>query len=318
MTINGRQMTVRSLSEGLTDGAMPKARQSRVGVVVSRICGAVVVLVLLAVTLSVSISPARAGAQTAARQPSFLIGDTAFQNLVQAGLPRALQLQYFNTPATLLNTTDGVADPAIPNASLVETFDSCTALEDALYAHSVPATVHTVLLDLEAWSYTPPDEQAEPFACAARAAQVAHAYGRHMIFAPAANLVNTIADNPDPSTDSKWQQYIDLNFAGKGAAVSDYLDIQAQQTEGTSWAPTFAPQTSAQARNANAKNQVIIGLSTNPAGRTVTASDLMQLFNETPGASHYWLNVPGTSQCAACGSPQPAVAVQFLEELAQA
>jgi hypothetical protein len=60
----------------------------------------------------------------------------------------------------------------------------------------------------------------------------------------------------------------------------------------------------------------MLGIGTNPAGRTVSPQDLLNAFEATRGSvAGYWLNIPGTGRCPSCGTPQPQVAVQFLQML---
>jgi hypothetical protein len=294
------------------------ARPGRRAIRLARAATTAVVAVVSLVSMGGGLATAAGPKDSPADVPAaWLIADSSVQMLVAAGLPRPTMLRLFNNPATLLIVQPGKSDPSLPNASLVELFTSFTSLQQAFAAGTVPANVHTLLLDLEQWSLTPANEQANPFDFAAQAQTLAHQHGRQLIFAPAVNLVSTFSGNPPPHTGSKTDQYINLNMAKRGAAVSDYFEIQAQQTEATTVAPTFAPKALVQAHNAYPTTPVLVGLSTNPSGRTVTASDLTQLYSETePNALGFWLNVPGHSQfCPSCGAPQPQVAVKFLESL---
>jgi hypothetical protein len=264
-----------------------------------------------------SASAASAGATSPAAHPTWLITDSAIQLLINAGLPRSLLLQDFNTPSTILISPQGEADPAIPNASLAESFTSYTDLAKAFASGAVPSRVKTVLLDLEHWSFTPADEQANPFTFADRARKLAHQHGCQLIFAPAVNLMPVISGNNPPPGTTKSNQYINFNVAGKGSLVTDYFEIQSQATEATPDAARFAPKTASQAHAASSAVQVLVGLSTNPNGRVVTAADMAQLYNEThSSATGYWINIPsGGKYCPSCGTPQPKVAVKFLQSL---
>jgi hypothetical protein len=202
----------------------------------------------------------------------------------------------------------------VPAASLVESYTSLASMQQALTTGQVPPSVSYVLLDLEHWSFTPVAEQVSPFQTAQSARQLAHRFGLKLIFAPAVNLATL---QPGDHSGDKYRQFLSLDFAGHGAAVSDVFEIQAQQTEGTSEASTFAVAAAGQARTAGATT-VLVGISTNPAGRTITAQDMAILASSVGAdADGYWLNIPEAgSMCPTCGNPQPAVAVQFLQHRA--
>lgn len=250
------------------------------------------------------------GGAPAGTGPFWLINNGALQNLVTAGLPASIQTR-LNSPKTLLVVNGGRADPRAPAASLVQSFTNLTSMQQAFASGQVPPSVSYVMLDLEQWSFTPLAEQLHPFQDAQSALQLAHRYGRKLIFTPAVNLAPL---QPGVHPGDKYQKYLSTNFAGQGAAVSDIFEIQAQQSEATPGSTTFAVAAVRQAKAA-APIPVLVGIGTNPAGRSVTAQDIAELANSVKTmADGYWLNIPqGGAKCPACGIPQPAVAVQFLQ-----
>ncbi len=258
--------------------------------------------------------PAPATAGGGVVQPYWLINNGALKNLLDAGLPTRTMQAIFNSPKTLLIANDGRADPLVPDASLVQTFDDLGSLRRALSSGQVPPSVSFVLLDLEHWSFTPISEQLQPFQDAHSALTLAHSYGKKLIFAPAANLALVQSGN---ESGDKYGAYLGSDFAGQGARVSDIFEIQAQQSEATPQALTFALAAVRQAK-ASASIPVLVGIGTNPAGRPVTAADITALAGSVKSAADgYWLNVPqGGPRCPACGSAQPDVAVSFLQGFA--
>jgi hypothetical protein len=241
-----------------------------------------------------------------------LITNSALRSLVPAGLSVRTTGALFNSPETLLIGKRGRTDPLVPAASLIESFTDFASMQQALGSGQVPPSVSYVLLDLEHWQFTPVAEQLRPFQDAQNARQLAHRFGRKLIFAPAVNLAPL---QPGSRSGDRFQQFLNLDFAGQGATVSDVFEIQAQQTEGTSEASTFAVAAARQAKAA-AAIPVLVGIGTNPAGRSVTEQDIAAVADSVKAvADGYWLNIPqGGAKCPTCGTPQPAVAVQFLQQ----
>jgi len=73
-------------------------------------------------------------------------------------------------------------------------------------------------------------------------------------------------------------------------------------------------------RSVSADAPVLAGLSSNPAGGAVTASQLAQDILATEGiVNGWWLNVPTPGVgCPKCGEPQPQVMADALEMVAKA
>jgi hypothetical protein len=237
--------------------------------------------------------------------------------LLDNGYPSSLLIQQFDKPTTLLITRRGEVDPLLPHASYVQSYTSYATMADALANGTVSANVEFLLYDNEHWSFTPPDEQSGAFHYAQLAESLAHQHGKRLIFAPAINLTSVLPGGTSASTPAS--RYIEDDVAGQGARVSDFFEIQAQQTEGNPQAATFAPTAVRQALDARSGADILIGLSTNPTGRAVTEQDLMALYDSTrQSASGYWLNIPETSSyCPRCGAPNAALAISFLQFVAQ-
>ena len=101
--------------------------------------------------------------------------------------------------------------------------------------------------------------------------------------------------------------------------MSDVFDVQAQQAEATPEFASFVTAAVRQARAANPRATVDVGIGPNPDGRVVTSQDLVAAYRSTRAeAAGYWLNLPAANaQCPQCGVADPQEAVQFLEAIAQ-
>jgi hypothetical protein len=246
------------------------------------------------------------------KSPGWILTAGGLSRLQQAGLPAFLMRRDFNQPSTILLVSHGRPDLLAPRASLAFDFTSASALINALDHHLVPADVAFLLLDLERWPLTPVAEQRNPIGVLKKAILDAHAHGKCVIFTPALDLVGAIdPGKPGSSIRARFERLL----VRPGASVSDLFEIQAQHTEGSSLATRFAPEVIGIARDVRPQEPVVVGLSTNPNGRRVSALDLFDLYHASAaaGASGYWLNIPMTgAECPKCGMPQAHVAVEFL------
>jgi hypothetical protein len=246
--------------------------------------------------------------------PAWIITAGSLPRLASAGLPVAILDADFDNPGTLV-LGQGRVDDLVPRASPAMVFTSETSLAAALDAGQVGAAVRWVLLDLEDWPLTPASEQADPIGALRAAIAAAHAHGKKVLFTPAVDLLTVMA--PGTAASARFATF-DRLVAGPGARLADGFEVQSQQTEGTASATTFAAQAAGAARAAHPGAPVLAGLSTNPDGRRVTATDLMTLYQAAAaaGVSGFWLNIPEASpECPRCGAPQTAVAVAFLRTL---
>jgi len=170
-----------------------------------------------------------------------------------------------------------------------------------------------VLLDLEAWPLTPLAEQRTAPQVELAAGALMQAHGSTLVSAPAIDLGHVLVPGK-PNVVG----YLTSALLPDAAHASAVVDIQAQGMEGNPMAyAEFVSRVALMLRNANPDVQVIAGLSTNPDGRVVTASELLQDVQLTSSVvSGYWLNIPGTSvACPSCGAPQPQIAVELLDAL---
>jgi hypothetical protein len=253
---------------------------------------------------------------SARTHPAWIIAAGALSRLRQAGLPYPLFRAQFNRPGTLVLVSHGRTDSLVPRASLGFYYTSAGAMMRAVLGNQVPANVRYLLVDPERWPLTPAAEQHDPIGALKAAAAVAHAHGKCVVFAPAVDLVGV--NNPGEQGAGLYSAFNEL-LIGPGAVPSDMLAVQAQHTEGTAYANSFAPRAIRAAQAAHPGEPVLVGLSTNPNGRQVSPAHLFAVYRAgaAAGAAGYWLNIPASgAECPRCGSAQPQVAVAFLEALA--
>jgi hypothetical protein len=242
--------------------------------------------------------------------------DYDIQPLLNAGLSKDLLEKYFNNGHTLLITRYGrqraTQTALLPDATEVASFADSDELAQALSASSVPSSVKYLLYDPERWAATPANQQRDPFSSAADVAELAHERGKGLIFTPAANLAS-VADDAYSKT-NRFAGYLNLGFATKGARVSDIFEIQAQQMEGTDGFARFVSSAVGQARSANPKALILLGLTTKAPRQHVTVQLLFDAYSATRSSvDGYWINIPGGTPA---GPQNAAAAVGFLQELA--
>jgi hypothetical protein len=169
----------------------------------------------------------------------------------------------------------------------------------------LPKAVNAVLFDIENWGNTPGPERKKPINYISRAAADVASYnkrtGRHVQFiaAPAPDL--TTAVMPPHWVDNKpfptnYTGYLKLGLAGNAARVSNAIDIQGQQIENTpkEWG-AFVAAAAAQAKKANSKITILVGLtlvpktysSTNP----ISSQQLGDAYCQERSYNGYWLNI---------------------------
>lgn len=244
--------------------------------------------------------------------------------LERAGLSSSLVRFFFDNPGTfLIEKGDRSVDAALPDATAVRSFASYATMQQAIISGTLGTQVRAVIYDNEHWSFTPTNEQQQPIQYAQRAASLAHQHGLRLIFTPAINLASllspgAVSSGSGSASTSKYNAYLSLRLAAQGAQVSDAFEIQAQQVEATAQFAGFVTAAVSQARTANPRALILLGIATNPLGRMVSPQDLMAAYSLTRSqVAGYWLNIPGASaQCLTCGNAQPQVGVGFLEDLA--
>jgi hypothetical protein len=191
------------------------------------------------------------------------------------------------------------------------TFASAAALAGAV-RRGLPPHTQAVLYDPEAWSFTPVTEQRDPVGAAALAARAARAAGLQLIVAPALNLTTVLAPG---SKVPRSDLFLELGLPGKLARHADVLELQAQSLERDSGGyAAFVTAAAAQARAARPELGVLAGVSTNPPGAQVDASQVVAAIRAVrPVIDGFWLNVPGPGpRCPTCNPIRPDIAVDAL------
>lgn len=252
----------------------------------------------------------------AASGPYWLLEDYDVQPLLAAGLPQRLLADYFDNPRTFLITRYGRARATqvalLPRATEVLSFDDRDQLSQALSSGAVPSSVVYLLYDPERWPATPVAQQRQPFAAAAEVFRLAKQYGKRLIFTPAADLASVA--NAAYARTNRFTGYLQLRFAEQGARTCDVFEIQAQQVEGTVAFTSFVGSAVGQARAANPRALILVGLTTKAPRQRVTGQLLLAAYRATRSeVAGYWINIPGGTPA---GPQNAAAAVDFLRALA--
>jgi hypothetical protein len=174
-----------------------------------------------------------------------------------------------------------------------------------------------VVVDLEAWPYTPLGQQRQLVSAYRRAAQWAKQHGQWVVAAPATDLVHSVV----PGYRGKiYPEFVRLHLAQKIAPYAQVYEIQAQEAERNPLLyRRFVRAIVDQVHKGNPQATILAGLSTNPAGGFPSLSVLYRDIQETGGmVSGYWLNIPQPGgACPRCGPSRPELAVRLLRLVAR-
>lgn len=251
------------------------------------------------------------GSGTASTALTWVINRAALADLGSAGMSNSQLSELFNNAHTyIVGSASGTAESANISAWISPQTITVTDLRPAGFSRGAAA----VLYDVEDWALTPAAQQRNPAEYEAAGHRLARARGVVFIAAPAMDLVRVL-DPSGPGTVA--QRFLSLGLIGQAARNADIVDIQAQGLEGSSQYTSFVTAAAAQAKAANPDVKVLAGLSTNPAGRAISAAVLAQDAESVRGAvDGYWLNIPSSgTACPTCGTARPQVAVPWLEQL---
>lgn len=253
--------------------------------------------------------------QTKLATPStgWIISTTALGLLKSAGATSEFINSNFNNSASYVVETANNLSP-LPNAVPVEDFSSYAEFAAQVNAHTLIPGIKGILYDNEAWSYTPPNEQADPVGYTEKAALLAHQNGLILISTPAVDLVTVLAPN---ATTNRYQTFENLDIIGGVAQYADVTEIQAQGAEGTSSYVPFVQAEANQARAANTSTKIFAGMGTAQSSEQISASQLYTYYKATSSlVQGYWMNIPEQSNfCPSCPPPQPQTVIQFLDEI---
>jgi hypothetical protein len=241
---------------------------------------------------------------------TWLINTSAISHLQSAGASTSLINTAFSNKTTYVISGSGTGTLGVPTA----TYGSYQGIVNAFASGALPGHFKAVIYDNENWSLTPTAEQKDPEHYDYLASQLIHQHKMIFIATPAADIVKASGT----SVSNLYTTYLQLRIAAHAARYADVIDLQAQGTEANlSQFTSFVSSAAQQARQANPNVRVLVGLSTNPAGRTISSTQLYNAYNAArPYTDGYWLNIPGQStQCPSCGAPQPKLALALLQKV---
>lgn len=226
----------------------------------------------------------------------------------------------FNTPNTFVLTSERAwSIPAGWTSVPTADFTSFSALRSALDGGKLDPRIKAVLYDDEQWSLTPSTEQHDPGHYYQLAGELVHRHHLLFIAAPAPDLVNVLSPSA-AAAQGRYQTFLSLSLPAEAARYADVLDVQAQGAEAdTALFTSFVSRSAAQARSANPNIRVLAGLSTNPSGKSVTASVIGTAARAVRAdVDGYWLNDPAASTaCPRCAGPFPQLALAAVQLLTQ-
>jgi hypothetical protein len=236
------------------------------------------------------------------RALTFLLADPATRAALSGGT--IYEILRAGQPAT-------TSIPVVPTVS----FPSYATMKRTIDGGELPGDIKAVMYDAEVWSATPADEQADPARFYRLAADLAHAHGLRFLAAPALNLVQVHMTGP---ASSRPAQYLTARLPALIAPTADVFEIQAQSLERDPGRfASFVATAAAQVRAANPRAAVLAGVSSNPPGAVVTASELTAAMRAAGAhVDGFWVNIPGRGlQCPTCNPENPGVAIAALSAL---
>jgi hypothetical protein len=195
-------------------------------------------------------------------------------------------------------------------------FASYASLKETLTNGGLPSWVRAVLYDNEAWSFTPAAEQRAPGSYMAMAAELTHRHHLLFLASPALSLTTLLR----PGVTRRAAAYLELRLAAQAAKAADVVNIQAQNLERSTRAYVdFVKEAAAQARGAKPGVTVLAGISSNPTGPQVTASQLTRAMTGVrPYVDGYWMNIPSPGPlCPRCNPPRPDLALMAIQSLSR-
>jgi hypothetical protein len=222
----------------------------------------------------------------------WIIGLSAIQQLEQHGASTALIKHAFDNNHTFVyGDTPHNRYPPSPIGVPTLTYSSYAGIQAAFADGTLPGRYKAVLYDNEHWPATPSSEQKHPAHYEQLVAQLLHKHGLLYIATPAPDL--TMAVGKVINTDSA---FLKAKLPAITARYADILDLQAQFHEANVGAyRSFVQAAAAQARAANHRITIVIGIRTNPGN-----TPMLTAYKATASlGSGYWINVNGI--------PSPAV-----------
>lgn len=199
----------------------------------------------------------------------------------------------------------------------VRSFTSVAALTAALSgSDGLDLAARAVLYDCEAWPFTPYDEQRDHAGFTRRAADLVRGRGLTFIAAPAVTLAKLLPD----ASERRYEDFLRGRFAADAARYADVYVVQAQGSlRDLRKYVSFVERAAHQATAANPDVVVYAGISTNPSGIHVRATEIVRAIDATRRiVQGYWFNIPAPSPYAPrVNAYRPDIAVDVFAELAR-
>jgi hypothetical protein len=242
----------------------------------------------------------------------WIIDAHAIKLLKGVGASQKLIDEAFNNDRTYVSgSISAIAADDVPDAVPTVTYESYQSIKTAFADKKLPGDYKALLYDNEHWKFTPRAEQDNPAHYEELVGQLARKHGMIFVSTPAVDLVDATGKLVKHSA---YDTYLSRDIAGDAAKYADVLDIQAQGSEANLRLFTsFADAAIKQARKANPRVILLVGITTN----AVTRQQLYSAYRSMVGkADGYWLNIPGKgSYCPSCGAPRPATGYYLLQKI---
>jgi hypothetical protein len=232
------------------------------------------------------------------RQPvaHVMITQAAADALAASSPEGAAFVSSLNKPGTfeVIDVARADAD-LLPAATHVESFKSYGAIERAFADGAIPSDVRVIQYDDEHWLGTPLAEQLHPFTYVRLAERLVHRHGLLFMDTPGADLREVL----DPSAGNQYTAYLAEQLP-ELARYTDVFEIQAQNEPSVSQYLSFATQAVREAKQANDKAIILLGVSAKFGGQSSggIASEIAETVRIADG---YWFNIPSTSNGSLSG-----------------
>jgi hypothetical protein len=229
-------------------------------------------------------SPVPSPLRAAAGAQEWIVGQDSIRLMIEAGASHQLIQRAFDNDHTFVygNNNDKPSSIGVPTAA----FTSYAAIVQAFSRAVLPGKYKAVLYDNERWPYTPAVEQRDPAHYEALVSHLLHQHGLIYIATPSPDLTLVFHRHADT-----FSNYLREGMAATAARYADVLDLQAQFRENQLAVYRAFVQTAiAQARAANPRVVVLVGIRTNPGPAAMYAAYEATV---SLGGAGYWLNVNG-------------------------
>lgn len=248
-------------------------------------------------------TPSQAGGQPIAAPTGgrtiWLLAEAHFDQVVSVATVRALFVRGVVYEPITPRQHPSTLVPVIPTAD----FHAESQLAQAIADHELAPGVRAVIYDNERFANTPTVEQQNIALYTERAAAVARAAGLQSI----CDFIEP--DRLPPGERTAQNEVPPCSIVGLNT-------VQQSERSAARYRAVVARDV-AVIRSVDPSVPIIAGLSSNPRGTPVTATELTADMEATAGlVNGYWLNVPAPGVgCPACHLPDPALMAQALAAL---